>query len=152
VVGCWRGYLSGARCRLAYGPADATATHCLLDWFRYWLTRVVPDKGPLNACVWLPSFQLRRRLSNSLCNMLWNKLCNMLCNMSCAVCRCQTDRTFYHSGSSKNYLDIGVDLTPYTWIVFQVSRTLAFTLRLVYFGERQAHGLIYKISCDLSLR
>jgi len=30
VVGCWIGYLSGARCRLAYGPADATATHCLL--------------------------------------------------------------------------------------------------------------------------
>ena len=37
VVGCWHGYLSGARCRLAHGPADATATHCLLlhknpDW------------------------------------------------------------------------------------------------------------------------
>ena len=32
VVGCWHGYLSGARCRLAYGPADATATHfCLLQ-------------------------------------------------------------------------------------------------------------------------
>ena len=30
VVGCWHFYLSGARCRLAYGPADATATHCLL--------------------------------------------------------------------------------------------------------------------------
>jgi len=30
VVGCWRGYLFGARYRLAYGPADATATHCLL--------------------------------------------------------------------------------------------------------------------------
>ena len=30
VVGCWRGCLSGARCRLAYGPDDATATHCLL--------------------------------------------------------------------------------------------------------------------------
>ena len=30
VVGCCGGYLSGARCRLAYGPADATATHCLL--------------------------------------------------------------------------------------------------------------------------
>jgi len=26
----WFGYLSGARCRLAYGPADATATQCLL--------------------------------------------------------------------------------------------------------------------------
>ena len=30
AAGCWRGYLSGARCRLAYGPADSTATHCLL--------------------------------------------------------------------------------------------------------------------------
>ena len=28
-MGCWRGYLSGARCRLAYGPAGATATHCI---------------------------------------------------------------------------------------------------------------------------
>ena len=25
--GMLHGYLSGARCRLAYGPADATATH-----------------------------------------------------------------------------------------------------------------------------
>ena len=40
VVGCWHGYLSGSRCKLAiaYGPADGTATHCLLlhlnpDWF-----------------------------------------------------------------------------------------------------------------------
>ena len=30
VVGCWCGCLSGARCRLAYGPADSTATHRLL--------------------------------------------------------------------------------------------------------------------------
>ena len=30
VVGCWHGYLSGARCRIAYGPAEATATHRLL--------------------------------------------------------------------------------------------------------------------------
>ena len=59
VVGCWRGYLSGAMCRFAYGPADATATHCLLlrwnpGWFLpfwYRLTWVVPDKGPLNGCV-----------------------------------------------------------------------------------------------------
>jgi len=42
VVGCWWGYLSGTRCRLAYGPADATAT--------YW---VDPDKGLLNGCVCL---------------------------------------------------------------------------------------------------
>ena len=30
VVGGWHGYLSGVRCRFAYVPADATATHCLL--------------------------------------------------------------------------------------------------------------------------
>ena len=28
VVGCWHGYLSGERCRLAYGPADATHCSC----------------------------------------------------------------------------------------------------------------------------
>ena len=78
MVGCWHRYLSGAQCRLAYGPADATATHCLLllvksrlvftflvpahlgspgqravkrvcVWYR--LTRVVLDKGELNGCV-----------------------------------------------------------------------------------------------------
>jgi len=61
VVGRWRGYLSGARCRLVYGPADATSTHCLLLQkktrlvlpFWYWLTRVVSDKEPLNRCVGL---------------------------------------------------------------------------------------------------
>ena len=30
VMGYWCGYLSGARCILAYGPSDATATHWLL--------------------------------------------------------------------------------------------------------------------------
>ena len=53
AVGCWRGYLTGARCRLAYGPADATATHSVASvksrlvlpfWYR--LTRVVLEKGP----------------------------------------------------------------------------------------------------------
>ena len=58
VVGCWRGCLSGARARLAYGPADATVLNgsCISKiplvlpfWYR--LTRVVADKGPLNGCV-----------------------------------------------------------------------------------------------------
>jgi len=55
-------YLSGSRCRLAYGPADATATHCLLlqkksrSVLPYWhrLTQVVPGKRavkPVRACV-----------------------------------------------------------------------------------------------------
>ena len=57
--GCWYGYLSGAKCRLTYGPADATATHCLFASVKsrlvlplwYWLTRVVLEKLPLNGCV-----------------------------------------------------------------------------------------------------
>jgi len=52
VVRCWCGYLSGARCRLAYGPALASVKSRLVLPFWYWLTRVVLDKGPLNACVW----------------------------------------------------------------------------------------------------
>jgi len=31
MVGCWRGYLFGSRYRFAYGPADATATHCQIS-------------------------------------------------------------------------------------------------------------------------
>ena len=31
MVGCWHGYLSGVRCRFAYGPADATATQYSLS-------------------------------------------------------------------------------------------------------------------------
>jgi len=58
VVGCWHGYLSGTRCRLAYGPADVAATHRLLlgkiqIGFTFLVPAhpVVPDKGPLNVCV-----------------------------------------------------------------------------------------------------
>jgi len=66
VVGCWHGRLSGARCRLAYGqlmPVPLTVS-CfskiqigLPFWYR--LTRVVPDKGPLNGCVCVWLLQLR---------------------------------------------------------------------------------------------
>ena len=42
VVGCWRGYLSGERCKLAYGPADATATHCLFSKIHIGCTFLVP--------------------------------------------------------------------------------------------------------------
>jgi len=57
--GVLHGYLSGARCRLAYGPADATAKSLSLASvksrlvlpFSYQLTWVVPEKGQLNGCV-----------------------------------------------------------------------------------------------------
>jgi len=58
-VGCWHGYLSAARCRLAYGPADGPlpfTVSCfskiqivLPFWYR--LTWLVPEKGPLNGTV-----------------------------------------------------------------------------------------------------
>jgi len=58
LLGCWHGYLSGARCRLADSAADANATHCLLlqqnpDWFYLSGTGLpgISEKGPLNTCV-----------------------------------------------------------------------------------------------------
>jgi len=58
VVGRRRGYLSGARCRLAYGPADATAlTVSCFSKIQSGFTFLVlahlgsPGKGPLNVCV-----------------------------------------------------------------------------------------------------
>jgi len=46
---------------MPYSPADATATQSLASVkyrlvlpFWYWLTQVVPDKGPLNGCVYAP--------------------------------------------------------------------------------------------------
>ena len=43
VVGCWCGCLSGARCRLAYGPADATAlTVSCLSKIQIGFTFLVP--------------------------------------------------------------------------------------------------------------
>ena len=73
VLGCWRGYMSGARCRLGprYGPADATATHFLASvksrlvlplWYQ--LTSVVPDKGPLNGCVCIHTTAISCDLKN----------------------------------------------------------------------------------------
>ena len=43
VVGCWHGYLIGARCKLAYGPADV---------FTFFVPAHLgsPGKGPLNGC------------------------------------------------------------------------------------------------------
>ena len=39
---CWRGYLSGARCTLAYSPADATSTHSCFSKIRIGFTFLVP--------------------------------------------------------------------------------------------------------------
>ena len=79
LVGCWHGYPSGARCKLAYGPADATATHRIFAsvksrlvlpfWHR--LTRVVLDKGPLNRCVCV-----------CVCNLTGRTNCNIFSHSS----------------------------------------------------------------------
>ena len=67
VVGCWHGYLSGARCRLAYGPADAIATHCLL--LQIGFTFLVPaypvsprQRAVKQVCVTLTVHLLREKV------------------------------------------------------------------------------------------
>ena len=57
VVGCWRGYLSGERCRLAHGPAAATATQPSLASVKSrlvfsFLVPASPGKGLLNGYVY----------------------------------------------------------------------------------------------------
>ena len=63
VVRCCRGYLSGARCRLAYGHSLSLALvkSRLVLPLCYRLTQVVPDKGPLNVCVCCLSAAVRLR-------------------------------------------------------------------------------------------
>jgi len=86
VVRCWHGYLSGARCTLAYGRADATATHCLLlqqnpDWllpFWYRLTRVVLDKGPLKGCVCVFLYTEQCSTRMGITSMLWRRYMSKL--------------------------------------------------------------------------
>ena len=58
AVGCWHGYLSVARCRLAWPSWChyhslflASVKSRLFLPFWYWLTQVVLDKGSLNVCV-----------------------------------------------------------------------------------------------------
>jgi len=52
VVGCWRGCLSGARCRYhCHSLSLASVESRLVLPFWYRLTWVVPEKGPLNRCV-----------------------------------------------------------------------------------------------------
>jgi len=57
VVGCWCGYQSGARCRLAYGPADAVPLPLTISCssksrlvIHFWY-QIVPDIGPLKGVV-----------------------------------------------------------------------------------------------------
>jgi len=57
VVGCWRGYLRGlADLHMAQLMPLPLTVSCfskiqMVSPFWYRLTRVVPDKGPLNRCV-----------------------------------------------------------------------------------------------------
>jgi len=99
VVRCWHGYLSEARCRFAYGPADATATHylllqqfqigftrmVLLFWCR--LTQVVLEKWPLNEC---SSSSSSSSSSEAGCKLLYSFLPlleqGLVCELSAGCC------------------------------------------------------------------
>ena len=64
------GNLSGARCRLAYGPADATATDCLLlqqnpDWFYLLIPAHLGSPGQ-RAVKWVCQITVATLLGNSL--------------------------------------------------------------------------------------
>ena len=79
----------------AYCPADATASLAsvksrLVLPFLYWLTRVVPEKRPLNVCVCVcviqPAFRSIANFWHILGTLLINQLTDDLAtNLSCTV-------------------------------------------------------------------
>ena len=78
VVGCWQGYLSGAGADLHMAqlmPLPLTVScfskiQIMVLFFWYRLTRVVPDKGPLNGCVSIYCSSLYLNSSRCLCRLL----------------------------------------------------------------------------------
>ena len=74
VVGCWHGYLSGARCRLA--SADANATHCLLlQKIQIGFTFLVP------AHPGSPRKRVVKRVYVCVCVITWNTSVETLINL-----------------------------------------------------------------------
>ena len=76
-MGCWHGYLSGTRCRLAYGPADATATHCVSCFSKIQIgfTFLIPaQKRPLNGCVCVYNTLNLRRLTERIISCYTHKM------------------------------------------------------------------------------
>ena len=76
VVGCWHGYLTGAREMQTY--LRPRWWHChslslvsvksrLVLPFQYRLTWVVAEKGPLNRCVWL---RAKKHIMEALCSLV----------------------------------------------------------------------------------
>jgi len=106
AVGCWRGYLSGARCRLkciwssgchCHSLSLASGKSRLVLPFWYRLTRVVPDKGPLKGCVcvYLLTYLLTdRRRQFTLCIRHRQSV-----RVADALCRCRMARRSLQSRS-----------------------------------------------------
>ena len=108
VVGCGHGYLSGASWRLAYVPAGAIATHCLASvksrsvlpfWYR--LIWVVPDKGPLNECMYV-------------CTSMYYNI--LLYKIWC----CQRTDTTWHKSGRFNSNNIGTLYLYNEWEIWQL--------------------------------
>ena len=81
VVGCWHGYLSGARCRFAYGPADTTATYSLasLKSTLVFTFLVLADLGS-------PGKRAVKRVCVCVCVLLKHPLTVLHCNQFTNTC------------------------------------------------------------------
>jgi len=71
-VGCWHGYLSGARCRFAYGPADVTASHGLL-------LHEIQIGFSFTFLVWAHPGNPRQRAIKRVCVCVCARVCTCAC-------------------------------------------------------------------------
>ena len=128
-MGCWCGSLSGARCRLAYGPGDATATHCLISaksrlvlhfWYR--LTRVVPEKGPLNGCVCGAEHIYGVNRMSTTMTLAWQLACHEIYNAFLRLCTQCTPHWMEVSTLDRNRTVFSVSwCLETTWLANNVS-------------------------------
>ena len=108
AVGCWRGYLSGARCRLkciwpsgchCHSLSLASGKSRLVLPFWYRLTRVVPDKGPLKGCVCVLTYLLTNLLTDRRRQFTLCIRHRQSVRVADALCRCRMAR---HSLQSRS--------------------------------------------------
>ena len=59
-----------------------------------------------------------------------------------------TDRPFSHSGPEFTYVDTGLNLTSYTWIVLQVSFSLVSIVIINYYAF--AKEVVFALICSLT--
>jgi len=135
VVGCWQGYLSGAGADLHMAqlmPLPLTVScfskiQIMVLFFWYRLTRVVPDKGPLNGHV------------SIYCSSLYLNSSRCLCRLLATLTRCRINISIPLSVPVLVPVSISVPLPLFILVSLPL---LQFTLSFLFFQQSTSFKLL----------